>query len=248
VNVTFKTLGIWGLVTLFIGVALSFVYPLPTASLPAGFHSPVLAFEFAHSTEDVYQIFGQEANAQQAGIRYKMDLGNTIDFLFMVVYSSFLMFFFRLASRDRKRRLFYVGVFFAFIALVSDIYENIQLFQISAKLNKVPFENELLLLHYSTWTKWGSLAISFLIARFYLVKEDNLYARCLAVSASIPWMLVVLAYIHPHIWAELMALSIMFMFVGLTVFCFRKRPSPKTPQQMQPKQEKLSLPDVLVHR
>ena len=88
------------------GSVLLMVFPSKAPWMMDGFFTPVIAFEFIQSQSEVYQLFGLPGSLDQLPMGQMMsqemtqamikamDLGNRLDYIFMVLYTLFFFFLF----------------------------------------------------------------------------------------------------------------------------------------------------------
>ena len=86
---TFKIARFFGIALISCAVVLLFVNPKPENNLPAGFITPIIALEFIQSPQEVARFF--EVSDVAAYVQ-GLNLGNSIDYLFMCLYSGLLFF------------------------------------------------------------------------------------------------------------------------------------------------------------
>lgn len=146
--------------TWLVGVALMVVFPREVHELPAGFRTPIIAFEFAQTTTEVRAMFTAADGRLDTRLLDAMDLGNAFDYGFLLLYGGFLTItagFVAHSAGDRYR----LASALAIIAAGSDAFENRQLLAITHALREgAGFDAQLSLLAQATWTKWGCLAIA----------------------------------------------------------------------------------------
>lgn len=218
----FKT-GICGVAVLIMSVYLITVFPSKVPSLPHGFITPVLAFEFASDAKDISGIFGIPGTGMSADIVSAMDKGNRIDFLYMVMYTSFLFFFAHRAFSLTGMRVLKAVMIICFIILAGDFMENLQLLAVTGRLQSGDFIREIELLRVFTWMKWGGLAVVSLLLVPYLVHRGK-FSRAIAVCGVITFILGLAAFIHRSFLNEIFSMSVGVMFVLLTVYSFLYSP------------------------
>jgi hypothetical protein len=138
------------------------------ANLP-GFTSPVVSFELATEPEQVLQILGRPGEEARESTVAAMDLGNRLDFLFLVAYPALhvaiaaLLVARGLAPRRLVRA---VGALAAAMAM-GDAVENLQLLVLSHLTEPDAMREVLPLLAVSTRVKWIALYVaSALLAPF----------------------------------------------------------------------------------
>ncbi len=214
----FRT-GLIGLALIFMSIVLLFIFPARLPAMPDGFITPIIAFEFVRTVEDVKTIFGPEDTPARQAIIKAMDLGNKLDYIYMLLYSGLLALFSRTCARITKRKLFYIPVFLAGLALAGDALENIQLLGITANIETMDIGVYLDRLHPMTWIKWGSLALIFLFLAPYFFK-GGLYSKIIAVAGIVCFLLAAGAFMHRSILNELFGGITAVMFVLMIIYCF----------------------------
>ena len=215
--------GFLGLLVIGMSIVLIMVFPSRAPWMMDGFSTPIMAFEFVQSQSEVYRLFGLPDSPDQLSMTQSMiramDFGNKLDYIYMVLYASFLFFFSFVCAKNTVQKLYYAGSMMAFVILVSDIFENIQLLSITAKITSQDFAKELSLLHYFTWMKWGGITIVFLILAPYFFK-GRIYSKVIGSIGISSFILSVLAYLNRSVLNELLGLSVSLMFLMMIVYCF----------------------------
>jgi len=209
--------GIFGIGALAMTLILSLVGPRSTGPLPPGFVTPVMAFEFAATEQEVWQLF------QPPGSAAAMDRVNRWDFLFMAFYCLMLGAFALAAARRSGHPGFYFAAALAPVILLADALENVQLFALTygTTLDGGSLVNELERLRLFTWLKWGGLAAYFLLLLPYFRMMGGRW-RALELLFGLPAILALVAAFYRGLANELMALSIGLLFVVLTVESWRQ--------------------------
>jgi len=215
----FIKVGFLGLIVIGMSIVLIMVFPAKAPWMMEGFATPIMAFEFVQSPEEVSKLFGLADTPDQQSMIKAMDLGNKLDYIYMVLYSSFLFFFSFVCAKDTGQKRYYAASTMAVVILISDIFENIQLLGITAKITSLDFARELSLLHRFTWMKWGGITIVFLILAPYFLK-GRIYSKLIAVTGISSFTLSVLAYFNRSVLTEQMGLSVALMFIMMIAFCF----------------------------
>jgi hypothetical protein len=90
-NKPFIKSGYLGLAFIIMSVLLLFVFPTKAPSLPEGFCTPIIAFEFIQTKTEVIEMFGGENITMRNEMARAMDLGNRLDYVYMCLYSAFLL-------------------------------------------------------------------------------------------------------------------------------------------------------------
>ena len=203
-----------GAALLAVTVGLLAVLPKHAGVLPPGFRTPILAFEFARTHVEVEALFGPPGSAERAAVVRAMDRGNAIDFLFMVVYSSFLASFALGVARLAGRRYALVAVI-APVAAIADCFENLQLFAITSHLGG-NYEEALSRLVTFTWIKWGGLAFSLAWLSPFLLRGGGI-ERLTGVLGASAGILAVLAALARGALTEAFSTALSVAFLGIFV-------------------------------
>jgi hypothetical protein len=209
--------GIIGILLIITSLVLMKVFPSQAPKLPDGFFTPILAFEFAISRQEIENLFGEPQSDYRKSMVAAMDLGNRLDYAYMILYSSFLFGFSITCARLSRNRRYYFAALVSVLVLVGDAMENIQLFGITRKLADGGFEKELQLLFYFTWLKWGGLALVFLILLPYFF-NGSLMTRLIALVGLTTAVLSILAFINRSVLNEIYALSVAVMFLVTIIY------------------------------
>jgi hypothetical protein len=196
---------------------------LMSLSFPAegvnGFTSYIMAFEFARSVADINSLFTGMSPAEIKNV----DVGNYLDFGFMITYSLFVAHLFVTASKVFERKWLLIGIPLAVIVLLCDFFENIVLLEITKNyLAGAPddvFSQLLEKLHIVTWIKWGGLAFAFLLFSGILFTQRWFYFVLGVICALPVFFIIVLTNATPFelsVFTELIFLS----FFALIIFSF----------------------------
>ncbi len=221
----FIRIGLVGLLVIATSLVLLVILPSKGPSMAQGFVTPVIAFEFAQSTQDILGIFGEtDSPERQARVR-AMDLGNQLDYLYMVLYAGFLALFSLKCTSLTGKRIFQIPAGLAMVALVADALENIQLFGITARLETLDFAPQLLALHWMTWAKWGSLALAFALLAPYFFKGEK-YALTIGACGLVCLGLAILAFFAGAPFYEMLGAGTGVMFLLTIIYCFVHKESP----------------------
>ena len=215
-NHPFGINGLFAFPLLVFVVLMGNYFPLKT---PEGYQSFIIAFEFAKTIQDINLLFsGLSANEIQ-----RIDIGNYIDFGFMLTYSLFLIFLFKKASIVFNKKWLKVGILLAMLALFSDILENLILLKITgiylANLNESLFSPLLEKLHLITWLKWGTLAFTFLFFAVELIK-NNWLLKTVAFFCILPFAFGIWALGNSPVSISAFTNSIFAVFAFLVIFSF----------------------------
>ncbi len=162
-------------------------------SQTGNFNSPIIEYEFVQTQQDVKNIFIENNEFKKdliTGVRNQ----NIVDYAFMIFYTSLLVFAFGKISKSEKKKIYNLGIAFSITALIGDVFENIQLFQISELLtNRLDFSHHVDLLFIITRLKWLSLAFALFIMSFHYYRY-RFSGKLFALISALP-LLTVLTFI-----------------------------------------------------
>lgn len=204
------------LATLALAALLLFVYPAK-APLSEGFRTPILAFEFAKTAEDLAFLSGQSEAASQ--YRANMDRGQRIDMLFPFAYAGLLALLLLALARQGIASA-WVGLLFALSIVPSDIHENLVMLETTAALAKdQPLTALLPSLHTATWLKWWGLAITAGFLAFAYLQRRHWFAAGLSALASLAIVLSWLSNAQPMaVESMTLLLSLFYLFFSIQAF------------------------------
>lgn len=212
--------GLIGLAVIVMSLVNMTVFPQESPGQIDSIGSPIIAFEFAETPEEIYTLFGANGTPEQAAMIQAMNQGNRLDYLYMLLYSGFLFSFAVLAARHTGKNWLYTGAALAVLAFVGDALENVQLLAITGKLASGGFTAELARLHWLTWLKWGSLATYFVVIGVGLWRGNGRLAKLITITAVVTFLLGLVSFIQRGPTTEPFTLAIAVMFVLLIVFAF----------------------------
>ena len=202
-----------GVLALGLGLLTVLSFPL-TAELPAGFRTPIIAFEFAAAESDLSYLAG--GGAIETANRAKMEAGMRWDMAFPFAYAGFLLLLL-LQLVQAGQRLALIGIPFAVLIVPLDINENISLLRIIEALGAGEMAVELLPgLHRATWLKWGAIAVAIALFALGLMRTRAYWSAVLSGMAALTIVFCWISGSNPVI-AETMSiiLSIFFLVFGI---------------------------------
>ena len=213
-------------------VVLLMVNPKAENNLPKGFSTPIIAFEFIQNKQQILDFFKvNDAAAYQS----RMLTGNAVDYLFMIIYSSFLACIALIIKQETAAKTMYVAIFLCILMCLGDALENYQIYQLVTKhrdsLDLVKsisstnfYDIHITLLKFFTWLKWFSIAGTFLLFTPYYFK-GKLFYKIIGICCMVSFLLSIAALLNHGILNELFANSVVFLFLLLIVFCFSYKPN-----------------------
>jgi len=220
-GVSFKrTAGIAGIVTILLGVILAGAFPVSSPEMPEGFFTPIIAFEFIETKDEVEKLLAWDNTVQRTGLIDAMRFGIKLDYVFMSAYSLFLGLFSWVCYKISQKRMYITGVVIAPIVWIADGIENLQLLNIMSNLlaeESISFELELLSIF--TWIKWGGIAVIFTVLIPYLWK-GGLLSKATSFVATLSVFSAIIAFVDRSFFNEVLSLSVILVFAGLIIFCF----------------------------
>lgn len=187
---------------------------------PEGFQSFIAAFEFAKTPEQIHILF----NGFTATDFRNADIGNYLDFGFMLIYSLFLFQFFKIATKYFGKKWLVAGIPLTIVVLFADISENICLLQITSiytpEINATELLPLLQMLHIITWIKWGGLAIIFALFSIKLMGK-NILSSIESIVFIGPAILSFWAITNDPVGISNFVLSVNLAFFLLILYSFR---------------------------
>ncbi len=218
-NRPFLKSGIIGLLVICMSIVLLMVFPDKAPSMMVGFFTPIIAFEFVQTPQEALHLFGSSDSVARQEMIAAMDLGNRLDYIYMCLYSMFLLLFSLGVVKVTGKKGYFAGAVLAVMVLAGDALENVQLLGITSKIVTQDFGNELCWLHYFTWLKWGGIAVIFLALTPYFMR-GRAYSKIIAIMGVVSFALAVLSFINRSVLNEIFALSVAIMFILMIIYCF----------------------------
>ena len=156
--------------TAVLGLILLWLMPAtPVTANTPGFTGAVVGFELASEPGHVFGILGGPGAPERAEAVRRMDLGNRIDFLFMIAYPLLFVGIARLlaASGHLRGGLGWVALLLPVLMTLGDALENRQLLVLSQTVDAAAMAGPLAALGVFTRLKWYPIfAESALLAPF----------------------------------------------------------------------------------
>lgn len=214
--------GIIGICVILCSVVLLLVFPGRASKLPHGFVTPIIAFEFIQTPQEVLDLFGPQGTIDHARLVKAFDLGNRIDFLYMALYCAFLFVFSMKVARLRGKRVYRLGGVLSLLILAGDLLENVLLLGITARLPTGAFDTQLMLLRFFTWQKWGGIALVFLILAPHF-SGGGRFSRAIAACSVLSAVLALAAFLHRGVLNEIFSLSVAVVFLLMISYSLGNR-------------------------
>ncbi|NOY70752.1 MAG: hypothetical protein GXP53_14935 [Deltaproteobacteria bacterium] len=224
-NRPFIKAGVVGLLVIAMSILLVAVFPSKAPGLPEGFFTPIIAFEFIETRAEVFQMFtATDGNLRQSMID-AMDFGNRLDYVYMCLYSLFLLLFAVRCAEVSGKKYYYIGALLALTVLFADALENIQLLGITSAIENGDLGAYLVRLHIFTWIKWGGIAAIFMVLVPWFMK-GGLFSKAIGLTGIASFMLGIVSFLHRSIINEFFGLSVGLMFILMIIYCFKFRGNP----------------------
>lgn len=215
-----RTAGIAGIVTILMGIILAGAFPVSSPEMPEGFFTPIIAFEFIETKDEIEKLLAWDNTVQRTGLIDAMRFGIKLDYVFMSAYSLFLGLFSWVCYKISQKRMYLTGVVIAPIVWIADGIENLQLLNIMSNLLvEESIAVELELLSIFTWIKWGGIAVIFTVLIPYLWK-GGLLSKGVSFVATLSVFSAIIAFVDRSFFNEVLSLSVILVFAGLIIFCF----------------------------
>lgn len=208
-----------GILLILSSAALIAVNPLKGGKLPSGFFNPAVAFEFLKTEPEIYDLLGHDTPAAPGGFIQSMETGLYVDFVYMCVYTIFLLMFAGVCRRMSDSGWYILSMCVVLCIYRADFGENIQLLTIIKNLDAGGFSEELGQLYTFTWAKWGGFSAFFISLIPYLSKA-GIFGKIISVTALLSALTGLAAFLNRSILNEIYVLSIGTIFVMLVIFCF----------------------------
>lgn len=190
---------LWGIATVVVSQSFGFFVPATLAHAIPGstVTNPVLAFEFATRPGQLDAIFGAVGDPLRSARIAGIIAGNRFDYLFMVVYGSFVLAFFGATARTTGIQRWWLAGVLGPVAAASDAIENALLLSINADM-AAPAP-ELAWLPLFVWTKFILLALDCGLAGIALLR---MRAWLPAVTCFVAPIAIVPGLLRPWKWGQ----------------------------------------------
>jgi len=218
-NRPFLKVGYIGLLVIIMSVTLVIIFPSKASKMPDGFFTPIIAFEFIQTKAEVFQLFVSTDGTINQAMVDTMNLGNRLDYFYMLLYTSFLLLFCVTCARLAEKKSYLIGAAISLVVLIGDAMENIQLLGITAGIEYGDFDTPLKLLYLFTWIKWGGIAAVFLVLLPWFAR-GGMFSKIIGMTGSATIALGVLAFLNRSMITEVFSLGVGLMFLFMIIYCF----------------------------
>ena len=171
-----RVLRVAGTAVLLLAAILLTVMPAePVSENVPGFRNAVIGFELASRPEHVFGILGRPGVPERAEAVRRMDLGNRIDFLYMVAYPAFCAGIALLLAADGRlpRRIATLLLVLPVVMALGDALENRELLFLSGVTDPGTMTAALGRLRVFTLVKWYAIYGASGIAAPFIWREQG---------------------------------------------------------------------------
>ncbi len=206
---------LWGIATAIVSQSFGFfmpaelAHPIPGASIS----NPVLASEFARTPAHLDAVFGLPGDPLRAERIAGMFRVNLFDYLFMVVYGSFVLAFFGASAKVTGDPRWWRAGWLGPLAALSDAIENALLLSINSDMTTP--EPELAFLSFFVWLKFIALAVACGFAAWAMVRQR---AWLPAILVFPPAMAIWIGAAAPYRYGETAIFTIFVAWVVMLAF------------------------------
>lgn len=207
-----------GVLMVLTGLGLLAINPVD-GNLPNGFKTPIVAFEFMQTKQEVLNFLDIKDNEIYID---KLSTANALDFPFMLFYCLFLaLTIYSIYVLTGATPLLFAILLCPFI-LAFDALENIQLGNILLFFKKNDIQIYLDKLNVYTWLKWcGISSVLFITSTHFL--QGKWWMKLFGVVFVFQFILCVLAFFNRGVINEIYSHSIMLSFLLLLFYSWKNR-------------------------
>ena len=205
-----------GLVMAAMAIWTKSTYPSQAEWMPKGFNTPIVAFEFLQTNEEVKQFFGPESPERDQFVE-QMKQGHQVDNFFLISYGLFLIAWAGFYFSEKQNKFFVLVILLGLFAAVNDAIENQQLSYMTNYIETGKFDTELKHLFIATWIKWGGLAVA--MAGLAIRKWSRGWlGKAFAAVSAVTIVLGLVAFFNRSVVTTWFTMGIMAQFALLVVF------------------------------
>tara|TARA_R110002072_G_scaffold16229_9_gene63693 strand:- start:358 stop:1068 length:711 start_codon:yes stop_codon:yes gene_type:complete len=188
----------WAFIAAIAAASATLIFPLlfgaapdlGSAPMAAGFQTPILAFEFARSADDLAFLQGDAATALRAFLRHTQSL----DRFFPLAYAGMAAMFFLALGLQRPRRwLAWAALVIAVVTIGADWAENAVLNRLLAEISAgdAPRAGLLAALQGHTWIKWGLIGLYAALFSLLMWQDKR---RLLAIPGAVATLAIAVTW------------------------------------------------------
>lgn len=184
-----------GLVAAVLSFFVFALSPEDGGAFDPGFGSPVTAFEFAQTPEDVAHVFGAVGDPAREARIASMRKGVYADFPFIVAFGAFIALFFFAASKQSGRSVWLVFAIVGIVAALADMIEDVILLGILSDPVTAPLVSVLAI---PVYIKFGGLGVANIAAGRFMTRQSGLLPKGLGVIAILGGLLTLAGLAVPR--------------------------------------------------
>lgn len=205
-----------GLATLILGAIVLVMFPSQGGPYPQGYGTPIIALEFAQTTQQAQQVIGYDSTPSWNAYNGAMIKGTIADMPFLLIYGLFLVSFFHAAYTQTALKLY---KFFAAIALISalaDLGENLGILGFLLEPESTSAEGRNW--HYFAKAKFMALALSGIGAAIFLLRQPRTLRKIEGVFAAGGGALTLFALTRPEQIGNMLGLGVTLCWIAMLAY------------------------------
>lgn len=203
-----------GVATLILGAVVMSLFPIKGGNYPAGYGTPVIAFEFAQTANEVHAAIGYSAQNWQERLA-AMKTGTYGDFVFIFSFTIFMVSFFHAAKRQTGLALYKFLAAIALIAGLSDVTEDIFALRI---LSDVEVSAGAQWMHYFVKAKFIAFGLVGLGAGVFLLRQPRTLRKIEGVFAFGGGALILFALTRPEQMGDALGLGVILSWIAMLAY------------------------------
>lgn len=181
---------------------------------PAGFGTPVIAFEFAQSAQEVQSALG--INLQEASQRVAdMQTGTALDFPFILAYGIFMMSFLGAARHQTGKGFYGIFIGLAFLAAISDSIENVFALKILSNIETAPGVEWMTIF---VQAKFVGLGLCGLAAGHFLISQPRSIRKLEGFFCVMGGVLTLFALTNPSVFGTFLGFGVTISWIAMLAY------------------------------
>lgn len=203
-----------GLATLILGAVVISLFPSEGGNYPAGYGTPVIAFEFAQTSSEVKAAIGFGGTGSQDS-HAAMKTGTYGDFVFIFAFTIFMVSFFHAAKQQTGLALYKFLAAIALIAGLSDVTEDIFALRI---LSDVDISSGAQWMHYFAKAKFMALGLVGIGAGLFLLRQPRVLRKIEGVFTFGGGGLTLFALTRPEHMGDALGLGVTISWIAMLAY------------------------------
>ena len=203
-----------GFAMLILGAVVISLFPSEGGNYPVGYGTPIIAFEFAQTANDVKAAIGIGGTGSQDN-HAAMKTGTYGDFVFIFAFTIFMVNFFHAAKQQTGLALYKFLAAIALIAGLSDVTEDIFALRI---LSDVEISPGVEWMHYFVKSKFIALGLVGLGAGVFLLRQPRVLRKIEGVLAFGGGALTLFALTRPEHMGDALGLGVTITWIAMLAY------------------------------